>query len=248
MGLGLRRTIAGLAFITVAVLVILGWVQARGSQDNRSGFVPQPVSTQVPSPKAVVSPTPVFEDRIRALVAAIEAGDPDTLFAALRRYYLCGMLDEVPRCSEGSGEEVVAQIGLHIYPTYRHPGQMYAWLESFMSGNRHRLVLLAEAPATDFRPVEALLLLFEADEPRSPSPGTQRFDGIGVSVIRDSSIVAELDFYCVERAGCGRDFSDNASEIERLARGKIDPEYCDVSYEPICADLRRSFGPANQAR
>jgi hypothetical protein len=243
MGFGLRRAIAGVAFIAIAVVLVLVWVRAKDSQNAGSGFVQQPVSTPVPSPTAVVSPTPVFDDRIRSLVAAIEAGDADTLFAALRRYYVCSpMISEVPHCPAGSGQEVVAQIGLHIYPAYRDPELMLTWLETLMTGNRFQLVLAANAEATEYRPEEVLFLLFEA------SPGSQRVDGLAVSAVLDSSLVAELDFYCTRRSGCGRNSSDIAEQVEVFARGKINPDYCDPSYDEICIELRRSFLSPNGSR
>jgi hypothetical protein len=232
--LGLLAALTGLTLVGLAGAAIF---LAFGHSDSPPApLLLQPVSSPVPTPSIAISPTPAFDPRVTSFVAAAAAGDADAVLASFRRYFLCSaLIDEVPRCAAGSGDEVVAQIGLHIYPVYRAPPLARSWLVELLEGNRLDLVLAGRTEPPDETAGGDVLLVLEAREPRYLSGGS-RVDGlllrVGQSPIPD---IVEFDFYCGMRLGCRFD----AEEVHRSARGPLEPIYCSPAYDSICLDLRR---------
>ena len=178
----LLAALTGLALAGVAVAII--FLAPDDSDSPPAPYVLQPASSPVPTPTVAVSPTPVFDPRVISLVAAAEAGNADAILAALRRYFLCSaLIDEVPRCAAGSGDEVVAQIGLHIYPAYRTPPLARSWLVELLGGNELDVVLAGRTRPPDDTAGGDFFLVLEAREPRYLSGGS-RVDGLLLRVRR----------------------------------------------------------------
>ncbi|HEY7467447.1 MAG TPA: hypothetical protein VIB47_12215 [Dehalococcoidia bacterium] len=231
---GLLAAVTGLTLVGLAVAAI--FLASDDSDSPPAPYLLQPVSSPVPTPTVAVSPTPTFDPRVASLAAAAEAGDADAILASLRRYFLCSaLIDEVPRCPAGSGDEVVAQIGLHIYPTYRPPPLARSWLVELLEGNKLDLVLAGRTQPPDDTAGGDFFLVIEAREPRYLSGGS-RVDGLLLRVSESPSPdIVEFDFYCGTRLGCRFD----AEEVNRSARDPIDPIYCSPAFDPICLDLGR---------